>query len=87
MGLKERIDAGSARIGIIGLGAVGRLVRGPLLLVAGVVLMLTSGRQEITRLPWSLQRPFYLPKKGEGGEDGSVPAPPPTPAPRPTAIP
>lgn len=44
--------------------------------------------QEITRLPWSLQRSFYLPKKGEGGEDGSVPGPTqPTPAPRPTAVP
>jgi penicillin-binding protein 1A len=44
--------------------------------------------QEITRLPWSLQRSFYLPKKGEGGEDGEVPAAPrPTPPPRPTALP
>jgi penicillin-binding protein 1A len=47
----------------------------------------SSRWEEITRLPWSLQRSFYLPKKGEGGEDGSIPAPPPTPPPRPTAIP
>ena len=32
------------------LSAVGRLVRGPLLLVAGIVLMVTGGRQELTRL-------------------------------------
>jgi len=25
--------------------------------------------EEITRLPWSLQKSFYLPKKGEAGED------------------
>ena len=25
--------------------------------------------QEISRLPWSLQQPFYVPKKGESGED------------------
>jgi membrane carboxypeptidase/penicillin-binding protein len=41
--------------------------------------------QEITRLPWSLQRSFYLPKKGEGGEEGAPAGPPPpTPAVRPT---
>ena len=32
------------------LGAVGRLVRGPLLLVAGILLMVTGSRQELTRL-------------------------------------
>ncbi|MDQ5858347.1 MAG: PBP1A family penicillin-binding protein, partial [Acidobacteriota bacterium] len=37
----------------------------------------SSRWEEITRLPWSLQRSFYLPKKGEGTED--VPAPPATP--------
>lgn len=43
--------------------------------------------QEITRLPWSLQRSFYLPKKGETSEaappEGGG-APGPTPIPRPT---
>jgi penicillin-binding protein 1A len=38
--------------------------------------------QEITRLPWSLQRSFYLPKKGEASEEGA-PLPAPTPAPSP----
>jgi penicillin-binding protein 1A len=38
--------------------------------------------QEITRLPWSLQRSFYLPKKGEASEEGAPP-PAPTPAPSP----
>jgi penicillin-binding protein 1A len=38
--------------------------------------------QEITRLPWSLQRSFYLPKKGEASEE-SAPLPAPTPAPPP----
>ena len=32
------------------LGAVGRLVRGPLLLVAGILLMVTGSRQEMARL-------------------------------------
>jgi membrane carboxypeptidase/penicillin-binding protein len=46
--------------------------------------------QEITRLPWSLQRSFYLPKKGETSEaappaGGGVPAP--TPVVRPTPAP
>jgi len=44
--------------------------------------------EEITRLPWSLQKSFYLPKKGEGDEEGGgdVANPPaqPTPAPTPT---
>jgi penicillin-binding protein 1A len=34
--------------------------------------------EEITRLPWSLQKSFYLPKKGEANEDASeteIPAP------------
>ncbi|HEV8609067.1 MAG TPA: PBP1A family penicillin-binding protein [Thermoanaerobaculia bacterium] len=40
--------------------------------------------QEITRLPWSLQRSFYLPKSGENGEGGApVGVPGPTPPPRP----
>jgi penicillin-binding protein 1A len=37
----------------------------------------SSRWEEITRLPWSLQRSFYLPKKGEGTDE--VPAPPATP--------
>lgn len=46
----------------------------------------SSRWEEITRLPWSLQRSFYLPKKGEGTEEAPVPtpaagAPSPTPAP------
>jgi penicillin-binding protein 1A len=42
--------------------------------------------EEITRLPWSLQKSFYMPKKGEGEDDAEEqrPAasttPPPTPA-------
>jgi penicillin-binding protein 1A len=44
--------------------------------------------QEITRLPWSLQRSFYLPKKGESGEEGApAGAPAPTPQPRPAPQP
>jgi penicillin-binding protein 1A len=37
--------------------------------------------EEITRLPWSLQKSFYLPKKGETAADApeESPAPPPTP--------
>jgi len=31
--------------------------------------------QEISRLPWSMQQPFYVPKKGEG-ENDQEPAPP-----------
>ena len=39
--------------------------------------------EEITRLPWSLQKSFYLPKKGENSEDaGEMGIPPPaTPSP------
>jgi penicillin-binding protein 1A len=33
--------------------------------------------EEITRLPWSLQKSFYLPKKGETSEDAEDTAPPP----------
>jgi penicillin-binding protein 1A len=47
----------------------------------------SSRWEEITRLPWSLQRSFYLPKKGEGTEEAPVPTPPagsPAPAPAPT---
>jgi penicillin-binding protein 1A len=47
----------------------------------------SSRWEEITRLPWSLQRSFYLPKKGEGTEEAPVPTPPagqPPPAPAPT---
>ena len=36
----------------------------------------SSRWEEITRLPWSLQRSFYLPKKGEGTEEAPVPTPP-----------
>jgi penicillin-binding protein 1A len=43
--------------------------------------------QEISKLPWSMQQPFYVPKKGESGEsdgDGQTPpGPVPTP-PRPS---
>jgi penicillin-binding protein 1A len=43
----------------------------------------SSKWEEVTRLPWSLQKSFYLPKKGEESTDanpeGTVP-PPPTPA-------
>ena len=47
----------------------------------------SSRWEEITRLPWSLQRSFYLPKKGEGAEDAPVPPATPaaaSPAPAPT---
>ncbi|HZI65088.1 MAG TPA: PBP1A family penicillin-binding protein [Thermoanaerobaculia bacterium] len=45
----------------------------------------SSRWEEITRLPWSLQRSFYLPKKGEGTEEAPAPAPTPAvPAPPPT---
>jgi len=37
--------------------------------------------EEVTRLPWSLQRSFYLPKKGETGEEAPPPPPQPTPVP------
>jgi hypothetical protein len=41
--------------------------------------------QEITRLPWSLQKSFYMPKKGESADDAeespsTTPAPSITPA-------
>ncbi|MDQ2970009.1 MAG: PBP1A family penicillin-binding protein [Acidobacteriota bacterium] len=49
----------------------------------------SSKWEEITRLPWSLQKSFYLPKKGEGpdeeappGTPGPATAPAPTPPPR-----
>jgi len=35
--------------------------------------------QEISRLPWSLQQPFYVPKKGELPEEGAAPHPTPAP--------
>jgi penicillin-binding protein 1A len=35
----------------------------------------TSRSQEIARLPWSMQQPFYLPKKGEMLGDGTIPEP------------
>ncbi len=50
----------------------------------------SSKWEEITRLPWSLQKSFYLPKKGEAGEAGVEPPPTtpvplaPTPVPQPT---
>jgi membrane carboxypeptidase/penicillin-binding protein len=47
----------------------------------------SSRWEEITRLPWSLQQSFYLPKKGEvpgsPAQPGAVPAPPPAPTPIP----
>jgi membrane carboxypeptidase/penicillin-binding protein len=47
----------------------------------------SSRWEEITRLPWSLQKSFYLPKKGEAGEAG-VDTPPTTPVPlAPTPVP
>jgi penicillin-binding protein 1A len=43
--------------------------------------------EEVTRLPWSLQRSFYMPKKGEAG-DASTETPPTTPVPlAPTPVP
>jgi penicillin-binding protein 1A len=41
--------------------------------------------EEVTRLPWSLQKSYYMPKKGENIDDPFEPAatpPPPTPTPR-----
>jgi hypothetical protein len=38
--------------------------------------------QEVSRLPWSLHQPFYVPKKGESGEseeEPSAPGVPPAP--------
>jgi membrane carboxypeptidase/penicillin-binding protein len=32
----------------------------------------SSKWEEITRLPWSLQKSFYLPKKGEGDDDSAA---------------
>ncbi|MEO8189978.1 MAG: PBP1A family penicillin-binding protein [Acidobacteriota bacterium] len=47
----------------------------------------SSKWEEITRLPWSLQKSFYLPKKGETpDEDGGTPLLT-TPGPVPTALP
>jgi len=43
--------------------------------------------EEITRLPWSLQKSFYLPKKGEIDESTGAPAPPSGEAPRPAPTP
>ena len=41
----------------------------------------SSRWEDITRLPWSLQQSFYLPKKGEGALPGATPgAVPPAPA-------
>ncbi len=42
----------------------------------------TARSQEIAKLPWSLQQPFYVPKKGELPDEGSLPPPAaPTPPP------
>ena len=41
----------------------------------------TARSQEIAKLPWSLQQPFYVPKKGELPDEGPLPAPD-TPTPR-----
>ncbi|MGH9364197.1 MAG: hypothetical protein ACRD1B_02885, partial [Thermoanaerobaculia bacterium] len=42
--------------------------------------------EEITRLPWSQQKPFYMPKKGENidetPQEAVTPVPAPTPPPR-----
>jgi penicillin-binding protein 1A len=46
----------------------------------------SSRWEEITRLPWSLQRSFYLPKKGETAGDGA-PEPGPMPGAKPTPVP
>ncbi len=37
----------------------------------------TARSQEIARLPWSLQQPFYVPKKGELPQEATAPPPPP----------
>ena len=42
--------------------------------------------EEVTRLPWSLQKSFYQPKKGEGESEAPAPAEP-EPTPVPTARP
>ena len=42
--------------------------------------------EEVTRLPWSLQKSFYMPKKGEDESDAAAGAPLPTP-PAPTPAP
>ncbi len=48
----------------------------------------SSRWDEITRLPWSLQQSFYLPKKGEVAIPGAPPAAvPPAPPPVPTPVP
>ena len=39
----------------------------------------TPRSQEIAKLPWSLQQPFYVPKKGELPEEGQLPPPEPAP--------
>ncbi|HEY2797716.1 MAG TPA: PBP1A family penicillin-binding protein [Thermoanaerobaculia bacterium] len=36
----------------------------------------TSRSQDISRLPWSLQQPFYVPKKGESGQNEVEPPTP-----------
>ena len=47
----------------------------------------SSKWEEVTRLPWSLQKSFYLPKKGEAGEPDAE-TPPTTPVPlAPTPVP
>jgi len=38
--------------------------------------------QEIAKLPWSLQQPFYVPKKGELPQEATLPTPSPPPPPR-----
>jgi penicillin-binding protein 1A len=42
----------------------------------------TARSQDIAKLPWSLQQPFYVPKKGELPDEGPLP-PPVTPVPPP----
>jgi membrane carboxypeptidase/penicillin-binding protein len=37
----------------------------------------SSRSHEISKLPWSLQQPFYVPKKGEAEDDAALPAPTP----------
>jgi membrane carboxypeptidase/penicillin-binding protein len=41
----------------------------------------TARSQEIAKLPWSMQEPFYVPKKGELPESSDIASSPPATAP------
>jgi penicillin-binding protein 1A len=43
----------------------------------------TARSQEIAKLPWSMQQPFYVPKRGELPDEGPLPAEPTPAAPAP----